>query len=99
MWWHRMVMPFVAKGAASPQEINQSIVGVLYAAAHQADATGQGRYDSHRDVNIVSLPPWVVRLLIKGVVGRPAGAAGVPLPDRTRDRATRGCSANSRWSC
>ena len=29
MWWHRMVTPFVVKGATSPQEINQSFPGVL----------------------------------------------------------------------
>ena len=29
MWWHRMVSPFVVKGVGSPQEINQSMVGVL----------------------------------------------------------------------
>ena len=28
MWWHRMVTPFVVKGATSPQEINQSFAGV-----------------------------------------------------------------------
>ncbi len=34
MWWQRMVTPFVVKGAASPQEINQSFPGVLMQAAH-----------------------------------------------------------------
>ena len=29
MWWHRMISPFLTKGVVSPQEINQSMVGVL----------------------------------------------------------------------
>ena len=29
MWFHRMVTPFVVKGASSPQEVNQSFPGVL----------------------------------------------------------------------
>ncbi len=29
MWWHRMMTPFLVKGAVSPQEINQSMAGVL----------------------------------------------------------------------
>ena len=38
MWWHRMVTPFVFKGAASPQEINQSIPGVLMRLLTYVDA-------------------------------------------------------------
>ena len=29
MWWHRILTPFIVEGAASPMEINQSMVGVL----------------------------------------------------------------------
>jgi hypothetical protein len=66
MWWHRMVTPFVFKGAASAQEINQSFWGVL--SRLLIDMTpGQGRYDTHLDLNVTSLPPWIVNYLIKGV--------------------------------
>lgn len=67
-WWNRMVMPFVAKGAASPAEINQSVVGWLFRMLC-ARGPGQGPYALDHDVNVVSLSPWVARLIIKGVVG------------------------------
>lgn len=73
MWWHRMVMPFVADGATSPVIINQSIVGWLYRMLTQR-GHGHGPYDLDQDYNIVSLPPNVVRLLIKVVV---AGLLGL----------------------
>jgi hypothetical protein len=68
MWWNRMVMPFVADGNASPQVVNQSIVGVFYRLFTQR-AHGSGPYVLDRDVNIVALPPGAVRLMIKVIVG------------------------------
>ena len=41
MWWHRMLSPFLVKGATSPQEINQSMVGVLTRLLTDAE-TGDG---------------------------------------------------------
>ena len=34
MWSHRMVTPFVVKGAFSPQEANQSVSGVIEPTPH-----------------------------------------------------------------
>jgi hypothetical protein len=65
-WWHRMISPFLVKGAGSPQEINQSIVGVLTRLLTDTK-TGDGRYDVHLDLNLVSWSPSLVRWLIKGV--------------------------------
>jgi hypothetical protein len=72
MWWHRMIGPFVAKGEGSPQEVNQSMVGVLTRLLTDAKL-GPGRYDAHLDVNLVSLPRPLVGHLLKvlsfGLVG------------------------------
>jgi hypothetical protein len=66
MWWHRMIGPFVAKGEGSPQEVNQSMVGVLTRLLTDAKL-GPGRYDAHLDVNLVSLPRPIVGHLLKGL--------------------------------
>jgi alpha-1,2-mannosyltransferase len=66
MWWHHMLSPFLTKGASSPQEINQSMVGVLTRLL-TATKTGDGRYDVHMALNLVSWPPAVVGLIVKGV--------------------------------
>ena len=66
MWWHRMLSPYLTKGAASPQEINQSMAGVLTRLL-TATRTGDGRYDVHIALNVVAWPPHVVRLLLKGL--------------------------------
>ncbi len=76
-----MVTPFVVKGAASPQEINQSIPGVLMRLLTYV-TPGQGRYDTHLDLHLMSLPPWMVSYLIKGVAVFSAGAARVLVPDQ-----------------
>lgn len=65
-WWHRMLSPFFSKGFVSPQEINQSMVGVLTRLLTDTK-TGGGRYDVHLDLNLVSWPPRLVGLLLKAV--------------------------------
>ncbi len=65
-WWHRMLSPFLTSGATSPQEINQSLGGVLTRLL-TATPTGDGRYDVHVALNLVSWPPKVVGLMIKGI--------------------------------
>jgi hypothetical protein len=67
MWWHRMVTPYVVDGAASPIEINQSLVGFIYRMLTEL-TPGPGPYHLHHHLNLASLPPWVVRYLIKAVV-------------------------------
>ncbi len=72
MWWQRMISPFLAKGEGSPQEVNQSMVGVLTRLLTDTKL-GTGRYDAHMDVNLVSLPRPIVGMLLKalsfGLVG------------------------------
>jgi alpha-1,2-mannosyltransferase len=65
-WWRRILSPYLDKGVISQQEINQSMVGVLTRLLTNS-RTGTGRYDVHLDVNLVSWPPRVVGLLMKGV--------------------------------
>ena len=65
-WWQHMLTPFLTEGASSPQEINQSMVGVLTRLL-TATKTGDGRYDLHQAVNLVSWDPRTVRYLIKGL--------------------------------
>ena len=65
-WWHHMLSPFLTAGASSPQEINQSMVGVLSRLLTDT-ATGDGRYDVHLDLNLVAWSPATVRLVIKGL--------------------------------
>jgi alpha-1,2-mannosyltransferase len=66
MWWQRMITPFVVKGAASPQFMNQSLFGVLSRLFTQM-TPGPGRYEVSFDLNLASWPPWIVNYLIKGV--------------------------------
>lgn len=66
-WWYRMLSPFLTSGATSPQEINQSIVGVLTRLL-SATKTGEGRYDVHMALNLVSWSPPVVNLIVKAVM-------------------------------
>jgi hypothetical protein len=84
-WWHRMVTPFVVDGAASPVEINQSMVGWLYRMLTNR-GPGQGPYAQDRDVNILALPPSVVRLLIKIVVALLLTLLAVLCRTKARDR-------------
>ncbi len=65
-WWHRMLSPFLTSNASSPQEINQSMVGVLTRLL-TATKTGEGRYDVHRALNLVAWSPRMVGLLVKGI--------------------------------
>src|SRR4051812_39966641 len=66
MWWQRMISPFLTKGEGSPQEINQSMVGVLTRLLTDTKL-GTNRYDVHLDLNLVALPRPVVGLLLKSL--------------------------------
>ena len=85
MWWDRMVMPFVAEGAASPAFINQSTVGVIYRLL-TSRVHAPGPYSLDRDVNLLSLPPELVRMLIKGVVAGLLVMLALLCRTKTRDR-------------
>jgi hypothetical protein len=71
-WVQRMLTPFLVDGNASPQEINQSMVGVLTRLLTEIPP-GTNRYDLHLDVNLVSWPPQLVSYLVKffslGLIG------------------------------
>jgi len=64
MWWQRMLSPYVSDGVASPQEVNQSMVGVLTRLFTET-GTGAGRYEVHLDVNFVAWAPSTVSHAIK----------------------------------
>ena len=85
MWWHRMITPYVVEGATSPQETNQSLAGVIYRLL-TALTPGQGRYEPHHIFNLASLPPWVVRCVIKGVDVGLLGLLALFCRTKTRDR-------------
>jgi hypothetical protein len=63
-WYQRMLTPFLIEGNASPQEVNQSMVGVLTRLLTEIPP-GTNRYDLHLDVNIASWPPQLVSYLVK----------------------------------
>jgi hypothetical protein len=65
-WWHQIMSPFLEKGVISQQEVNQSMVGVLTRLLTDT-RIGTGRYDVHLDLNLVSWPPGLVAVLVKGV--------------------------------
>lgn len=65
-WWRRMMTPFLVKDFVSPQEINQSLVGVLTRLLTDT-RTGDGRYDVRLDLNLVSWSPDFVKTLLKVV--------------------------------
>ena len=93
-----MMSPFLVKDVVSPQEINQSMVGVLTRLLTETKP-GTGRYDVHLDLNLVSWPPRLVEAAAQGALGRPGRAARLALPDEDRRAATTpGSSASSRWS-
>lgn len=65
-WWDRMLTPFLVEGNASPQEPNQSMVGVLTRLLTEIEP-GTNRYDVRHDLNLLALSPVFVANLIKGV--------------------------------
>jgi hypothetical protein len=85
MWWSRMVTPFVVKGATSSQENNQSMFGVFSRLLTYL-TPGQGRYDTHLVLNVLSLPPWLVSYLIKAVALCLVALLAVLCRTRTTDR-------------
>ena len=82
-WWQRMLSPFLEKGYISQQEINQSMVGVLTRLLSDAP-TGEGRYDVHLDVNLISMAAPAGGPAGQGAFGRSGRPAGVALPDEGR---------------
>ena len=95
MWWHRMVTPFVVKGATSPQEINQSFPGVL--SRLLTDLTpGHGplRHSPRPEPDVSA--PLDGQLPDQGRRALPPGAAGVPVPDQDDGPARSAAARRSR---
>ncbi len=85
MWFDRMITPFIVKNASSPPEINQSLVAVLMRLLTNL-TPGQGRYDTHLDVNLVSLPAWMVTYLFKALAVAMVGLLAFLCRTKTSDR-------------
>lgn len=85
MWWNRMVMPFVSEGAASPQEVNQSVIGVLYRLLTRP-IHGVGPYAVEMDAHLAELAPSAVKWLLKGVVVVLLGLLATLCRTKTTDR-------------
>jgi len=84
-WWHRMLTPFLVEGNASPQEPNQSMVGVLTRLLTEIEP-GTNRYDVRHDVNLMALSPTLVGYLIKGVALALVGLLAYFCRTKTADR-------------
>jgi len=84
-WWHRMLTPFLIDGSTSPQEINQSMVGVITRLLTEIQP-GTNRYDVRLDLNLLALDPKVVSYLVKGVALGLVGLLAVLCKTPIRDR-------------
>ncbi len=68
MWWHRIMSPYVGKGEVSPQEVNQSMAGVLMRLFTELPrAQAHGYSGTQFDLNILSWPAERTSALIKGL--------------------------------
>jgi hypothetical protein len=85
MWWHRMITPFIVKNASSSQQVNQSLLAVLMRLLTHL-IPGQGRYDTHVDVNFVALPTWMVTYLFKALALGMLGLLAFLCRTKTTDR-------------
>jgi hypothetical protein len=66
MWWHRILSPYVGKGEVSPQEVNQSMAGVLTRLLVEVPpAQAHGYSGTLFDLNLLSWPRETVTTLIK----------------------------------
>ncbi len=62
-WWHKILGPYVMKSEGSPQEINQSLIGVLTRLLTEPKG-GTGRYVVQYHVNLVA---WDPRRVVQGL--------------------------------
>jgi hypothetical protein len=80
-----MLTPFLVEGNSSPQEINQSMVGVLTRLLTEIPP-GTNRYDLHLDVNLVSWPTQVVSYLVKCITLALVGLLAFFCRSKAQDR-------------
>jgi alpha-1,2-mannosyltransferase len=85
LWFHRMVTPFVVKGATSPQLQNQSLIGVISRLLSDW-TTGLGRYQVSLDLNLASWPPKLVGQLTRGMAVALIGLLAYLCRTKTTDR-------------
>ncbi len=65
-WFQRILSPYVVHDTGSPQEVNQSMIGVFSRLVTQGKI-GEGRYFQKIHVNFVSWNPKLVILGLKGL--------------------------------
>lgn len=66
MWWHRILSPFIERGITSPQEVNQSMVGVLSRLLTEVpSADAHGNSGVQVDLNLVAWDPRQVVKFLK----------------------------------
>ncbi len=82
-WWNRILSPYVDNDFVSPQEMNQSLVGVLTRLLTETKG-GEGRYAVQQHVNFVALDHKTRRQGAQGALDRPGRPPGLALPDEVR---------------
>ena len=72
-WWHNILSPYVANDSGSPQEINQSMIGVVTRLLTEPKP-GKGRYIVQLPVNFVA---WDAKLVVKMLKVASIGLVGL----------------------
>jgi hypothetical protein len=68
MWWHRILSPYVGKGEVSPQEVNQSMAGVLMRLFTDVPAADRNNYGGTQlDLNLFHWPKERTSAMIKAL--------------------------------
>ncbi len=86
-WYRRILSPYMENGSGSPQEVNQSMVGVIYRLLLEPKAAGEHSYGTAKlDLNIASLPQGLVSVVAKGLSVVLVGLLAVLCRTKTTDR-------------
>jgi hypothetical protein len=72
-WWHRILSPYVVQDAPSPQEINQSMIGVMTRLLTKPKL-GLDRYQLRLQVNIAE---WNPKYVVQGLKVASLGLVGL----------------------
>lgn len=88
MWWHRMLSPYVVGDDISPQEMNQSLGGVMtrLLVEHPRAQSAHGYGGVKFPVNVVAWPSEQVTLLVKVLSVGLLGLLGLFCRTRTERR-------------
>lgn len=66
-WYRRILSPYVENGEGSPQEVNQSMVGLVMRLLMEGKHVGEHGYLVQLRLNLVNWSPRVVGLIVKGL--------------------------------